>query len=152
MRGLPAPVVRRAVERIVRDLRKREQQKTVGDGQQEKRPVVVDESADGGDASVSVSCGVQGGKGSDGVGDGDGEPLATGESGPKVVSCDEEAETTRSGIGLDGAKESLGAAPCLPLQLVTVELSKARAGLGLSEAWSRRVEEKCRGRQKQVRW
>lgn len=58
---------------------------------------------------------------------------------------------TRMGIGLDGAERSLGAAPCLPLQLITVELSKARAGLGLSEEWSRRVEKKCGERQKQVR-
>lgn len=58
---------------------------------------------------------------------------------------------TRAGIGLDGAERSLGAAPSLPLQLVTVELSKARAGLGLSEEWSRRVEDKCGERQKQVR-
>lgn len=145
MRGLPAPVVRRAVERIVRDLRKREQQKDVGGGQQEEPSVVVDERADGGDASY----GAHEGKGSDGAGDGNDKP---GENGPKEgVSCGEEAGTTRSGIGLDGAKESLGAAPCLPLQLVTVELSKARAGLGLSETWSRKVEDKCRDRQKQVR-
>ncbi|CAN0454851.1 unnamed protein product, partial [Hapterophycus canaliculatus] len=31
----------------------------------------------------------------------------------------------------------------LPLQLVTVELSKARAGLGLSDEWSSKVERKC---------
>lgn len=144
MRGLPAPVVRRAVERIVRDLRQRGQQKSVGGGQEEEQPAVLDESADGGDASYDV----HEGKGSDEAGDGDGDPC---ENGSKGVSCDEEAGTTRSGIGLDGAKESLGAAPCLPLHLVTVELSKARAGLGLSEIWSKKVEDKCRDRQKQVR-
>lgn len=57
---------------------------------------------------------------------------------------------TRAGIGLDAADRYLGAAPSLPLQLVTVELSKARAGLGLSDEWSRKVEEKCGERQKQV--
>lgn len=56
----------------------------------------------------------------------------------------------RSGVGPGGAEGDLGAAPCLPLQLVTVELSKARAGLGLSDEWSEKIDKKCRERQKQV--
>ncbi|CAB1118589.1 unnamed protein product [Ectocarpus sp. CCAP 1310/34] len=57
-----------------------------------------------------------------------------------------------AGVSAEGSGRSLlGAAPCLPLQLVTLELSKARAGLGLSEKWSRRIERKCgERRQKQV--
>lgn len=63
-----------------------------------------------------------------------------------------ESSLTRTGleVSLEGAINYLGAAPALPLQLVTVQLSKARAGLGLSEAWSKRVEKKCGERQKQV--
>ncbi|CAM9570812.1 unnamed protein product, partial [Scytosiphon promiscuus] len=58
--------------------------------------------------------------------------------------------TSSSAIAITSSK-LLGTAPCLPLQLVTVELSKARAGLGLSDEWSSKIERKCGNRrQKQV--
>ena len=69
-------------------------------------------------------------------------------------SCGDEKQPALSSVVTAEGNEGnlLGAAPCLPLQLVTVELSKARAGLGLSDEWVSRVERQCgERRQKQVR-
>ena len=132
MHGLPAPVVCRAVARIRRDLkmRKKQKQKQLGVAPSLEVPQV-----EGNAVTTAVGA-------------------AEAATGVTEVAADGGVESsvpgTRVGIGLDGAKESLGAAPCLPVELTTVALSKARAGLGLSEAWSRKVEDKCGKRQKQV--
>ncbi|CBN75278.1 conserved unknown protein [Ectocarpus siliculosus] len=127
MRGLPAPVVRRAVERLRRDLllgkaaaeeggssvehemEDKQQQQQQQEGQ-EKRVLADNDSG----------VGVDGGPAEDGL----------------------------DAAGAEAERELAAAAAQV---LVTLELSKARAGLGLSEKWSRRIERKCGGgRQKQV--
>ena len=197
MRGLPAPVVRRAIERIVRDLTKQREharrEGTAAETEQGEEAAFSREALKKEESNVDVEAasatgtlvattqragGTELGREKDGAAvpafedesggadhaevqedipqAADKSAAGTNREGVEVggseARCHDGASSpgTRSGIGLDKAKESLGAAPCLPLQLVTVELSKARAGLGLSEAWCKRVEEKCRDRQKQV--
>ncbi|CAM9683498.1 unnamed protein product, partial [Ectocarpus sp. 13 AM-2016] len=130
MRGLPAPVVRRAVERLRRDL-------LLGKAKEEE------EEEEGG---TSVEHEVE-----------DKQQQQEEEGQEKQGLADND-----SGVGVDGgpAEEGLDAAgaeagrelvAAAAQVLVTLELSKARAGLGLSEKWSRRIERKCgERRQKQV--
>ncbi|CAM9908934.1 unnamed protein product, partial [Ectocarpus sp. 8 AP-2014] len=131
MRGLPAPVVRRAVERLRRDL-------LLGKAEEEEE----------GGSSV--------------------EHEMEDKQQQQQQQQEEEGQEERvladndSGVGVDGgpAEEGLDAAgaeaerelaAAAAQVLVTLELSKARAGLGLSEKWSRRIERKCgERRQKQV--
>ncbi|CAM9666126.1 unnamed protein product [Ectocarpus fasciculatus] len=125
MRGLPAPVVRRAVERLRRDLLLGKageeeacssEEHEIQDKQQQQQDGQEKRVLAGNDSGVGV----------------DGDPAV-------------------EGLDAAGAEAERELAAAAAQVLVTLELSKARAGLGLSEEWSRKIERKCgERRQKQV--
>lgn len=128
--GLPAPVVRRVIDRLRVEVPGREAPAS-GPAAQGNSTSPAD---DGRCAQAPSPC----------------PPTS-----PPNGGCrDEERDGppgTRTGIGLDDVRENcLAASPCLPVKLVTMELSRARAGLGLSDFWGRLIQERCGDRQKQV--
>ncbi|CAM9895798.1 unnamed protein product [Ectocarpus sp. 12 AP-2014] len=135
MRGLPAPVVRRAVERLRRDLLLGKAKEEEEQEEQEGGSSVEHEIEDKQQQQQQEE---EEGEEKQGLAENDGGVGVDG--GP--------AEEGLDAVGAEAERELVAAAAQV---LVTLELSKARAGLGLSEKWSRRIERKCgERRQKQV--